>query len=197
MSDKELNEKGSLAIISSMIDEVTHKGKIVSHGKYFQIYGWSGFIAGVVQFIMLKAGFGSHYVVWLLAMIVSILTTTVWAEGKNISDTRYFGKLINAVYQGFVASVSFVFLLLQNANIHQAWSFAFVIMLILLAFSAWIIGEVFQFKMFKYGAFATWGLSFATIYIPISFVPLVISLGILLSVIIPGYLLSKSHGKKA
>lgn len=197
MKNNELNERGSLSIISSMINETSHKGKIITEGRYFLFFGWSGFAAGICQFILLNAGVGSHYIVWLLAMAVALILSTVWGESRNISTPQYFGQLIQGLYQGFMICVILTFLALYWYKVPEAWSIAFSILLNLVAFAAWIVGTVYQFKPFKIGAAVAWALFVLSIFLPFNFVPLLVSAGILVSTIIPGNMISRDYAQKA
>jgi len=187
--DKPMNEQESLLIIQQMIQTAKQEQK--DDGKGWILWGWLLFLASVFTFLNLKWEWVSMYFFWNLfgglALALLLFTTVRFLFMKRKEKVRTYTKdLCEKLNIGF-----FIFLLLIIFSINLGVSpvKGFALLLGLYGFWMLIHGTMLNFKPSIIGAFVTWGLAFAGLYVQtFEWTMLLHSIAVLCGFIIPGHI---------
>ena len=187
--DKPLSEQESLLIIQQMIQAAKREQK--DDGKGWILWGWLLFLASVFTFLNLKFGWVSTYFFWNLfggvALILLLLTTIRILSRKPAKKVRTYTKdLCEKLNIGFVI---FLMLIIFSMNLGVSPIKGFALLLGLYGFWILIHGTILNFKPSIIGAFITWGLAFAGLYVQtFEWTMLLHGLAVLCGYIIPGHI---------
>ncbi len=183
----------SLQIIQSMIDKT--KDSVADKSYYFLMWGWLVLIAALTQFV-LKVIVRSDLnpVAWTLMFLGIILSIFHGRKEKgrrrvksHVDDSlRYLWTGV-AVNQALIV---FVF------AVRGDWQNCYTFFIMLYSIGCFITGRILKFRPLVWGAIAGWFLVIVTLFAGYDYNILVLALAILVSYIIPGYLLRKEHRRK-
>ncbi len=192
-NNKSFSPEESLQLIQSMIN--TTKNKFSDNSFYFLFWGWLVFICCIVQFILLKTyNYSYHYIVWLTMPIAGIISVLY---GKNQSKKIKVKTFIDSAtdYVWMALSIAFVittFINFSTGNWQNAWSSY----ILLYAIGTFITGLFLKFKPLIWGGCINFLIALISVKLDFHFQLLAGALAILISYIIPGYLLRASYKKQ-
>ncbi len=210
MEEKEISEKEGLLLISQMIH--TAKKEQKDDGRGWIIWGWLLFLASVLTILNLKLQWNlDNFFFWnafgALAILFFIYESIQYFffKGKGRVKT-YTGDLFKRLNFGFFISLMFIIVSMNiGARIlierYQQFditpiNIGFALLINLYAFWMLIYGTALNFKPSVIGAYVTWGIGFAALFMKtFEQVMLLHALAALAGYIIPGYI-AKSEFKK-
>jgi hypothetical protein len=189
MQDNDFSPEDSLQLIQSMIDKA--KDSVVHDSFYFLLWGWLVFAASVIQFV-LKVIIQSpyHYFAWTL-MIVGIVASAL--HGMNESKKRkvrtYVEELLNYLWLGIFIS----FALFGFVFARLGWQNCYSFYMLMYAVGSFVSGRVLKFYPLVLGAIGCWILAIVSTFTSYDVNILLCGVAILVSYIIPGYLLRHKY----
>jgi len=192
MTEENFSPKESLQLIQSMIDKT--KQNISDKGIYFLIWGWLTFIACTGQFILKHImDYPKHYYVWWLT-IVGIVLTIYYAsrERKRAQVKTYVGESMRYLWIGMGMAYFVLSLILAKMG-YDIMVFPFYIMLY--GLGTFISGCIIKFKPLIFGGITALILAVVSTYTTYDYQMLFGAGAILVSYIIPAYIL-RARGKE-
>lgn len=157
---------------------------------YFLVWGWITFIACTGQFVLKHVvKYEQHYQVWWL--IIVGIAFSVWygiKERKKQQAKTYIGDSIKYLWIGMGISYFVLSMILTKIG----WSssiFPFFIMLY--GLGTFVSGCILQFRPLIIGAIIAWVLAIGAVYAEYDYQMLFGAAAILVSYIIPAYLLRR------
>jgi len=189
MEDGKFSPEQSLQLIQSMIDNA--KNSVADNSFYFLLWGWLVFAASVFQYI-LKVFFNSpyHYAAWSL-MIVGIIVSVFYGynSNKNRKVKTYVEELIDFLWIGiFVSYMGLSFIFSQIG-----WEHCSSFYMLLYPIGSFVTGKALKFSPLIWGAVGSWLLAVVAAFANFDLNILLGAMGILVSYIIPGYMLRNKY----
>jgi hypothetical protein len=192
MNKENLTAEESFRIIQSMIDKT--KTNLGDNSIYFLLWGWLVFIACLLQYVlMVIVEYPKHYYAWMI-LIVGVVFSIVYTmkHRRKRGTVTYLGASMSSLWTGL--GISFMALPFILAKV--GWSYAFPIYILFYATGTFISGGLLQFKPLQIGGIICWMLAIASTFVSYQNQILLSAIAILVSYLVPGYLLRNSKSLK-
>ena len=183
-------EQESLVIIRQMIESA--KGGIKDDGAFLLLWGWLVFIASLSHFLLLvplQLTHGLSALPWLAIFVIGITLNLIMLRKKRQTAQvkTYVGQVIGQIW----LSIGICFMLLLGVALGKLMDFsiAYPFFILLYGLGTFLSGLVIQFRPLMVGAIASWLIFIAAFFVSFEYQLLLIALSILLSYLIPGYML--------
>ena len=186
MQQEKFSPEQSLQLIQTMISKT--KQDISDNSIYFLVWGWITFIACTGQFILKHIlQYEQHYQVWWLVVIGIIFSIYQGIkDGKKQNAKTYVGDSIKYLWMGMGISYFVLSMILSKIG----WGSAvFPFFILLYGLGTFISGNILQFKPLIIGGIIAWALAIGAVYVTYDYQMLFGAAAILVSYIIPAYLL--------
>ncbi len=192
--ETKFTEQQSIQVIHDMIENT--KAKFSDNGFFYLLWGWLVLIASLSHFIMLNMGFEKYAAApWPVLMIIGGIVSGIagYRLGKKRRVKTFFDTSIISLWSAFIITL-FIVLFAAGAG-RISFNMANVLIIALYGLGTYISGSMMKFKPLIFGGIFSWAMAVIGLFIsPIYSLPLV-SVSILVSYLIPGYLL-KARAKK-
>jgi Flp pilus assembly protein TadB len=192
MNNENLSAQESLQVIQSMIDKT--KTNLGDNSIYFLLWGWLVFIACILQYIlMVHVQYPKHYYAWMIlfiGIIFSIIYSLKYRRKRGVKT--YVGSSMSTLWTGLTISFMALPFILSKIG----WNYAFPVYILFYATGTFISGGLLQFKPLQMGGIVCWILAVAATFVSYQNQILLSALAILVSYLIPGYLLKNKKGFK-
>ena len=186
MQQEKFSPEQSLQLIQTMISKT--KQDMSDNSIYFLVWGWITFIACAGQFILKHIlQYEQHYQVWWLVVIGIIFSIYQGIkDGKKQNAKTYVGDSIKYLWMGMGISYFVLSMILSKIG----WGSAvFPFFILLYGLGTFISGNILQFKPLIIGGIIAWALAIGAVYVTYDYQMLFGAAAILVSYIIPAYLL--------
>jgi hypothetical protein len=190
-SDKDFSPQESLLLIRSMIETTKHSISDNSH--FFLLWGWATMIGCITQyFLLVVVHFEKHYYAWFVTPVaVAIHLIFISRYKKDQQVKTFISEATESVWIIIGASYMALFFVFY----HIGWQYCFPFYIMLYGIGTFISGSLIKFKPMKIGGIICLCLAAATSYVPYTTQILLMAFAILISYIIPGYLLRNQYRK--
>jgi hypothetical protein len=195
MSEENFSPEQSLQVIQSMISKT--KQDMSDNGIYFLVWGWITFIACTGQFVLKHiVNYERHYLVWWLIIVgIAFSIYKGIREEKTRRVKTYIGESMKYLWIGMGVSYFVLSMILSKTG----WSFSvFPFFILLYGLGTFVSGSIIKFRPLIIGGIAAWALAIGAVYVEYDYQMLFGAAAILISYIIPAYLLrykNKISGK--
>lgn len=191
MEQENFNPRESLELIENMISKA--KNSVADSSVYFLLWGWIVFIASIAQYILKNiVNYEHHYYAWLLILVGIAGSIYLGIKGNKKSKVKtYIDECIDYVWMSIGTSffvIAFIFSKIGYEN-----SFPFY--MLLYGIGCFITGRLIKFSPLVWGGIGAWLLAIASAYLDPDTNMLVTAGAVLISYIIPGYLLRRKYKK--
>jgi hypothetical protein len=186
MQDEKFSPEQSLQVIRSMISKT--KQDMSDKSIYFLVWGWITFIACIGQFVLKHiVKYEKHYQVWWL-IIIGVAFNIFYGvkEEKNRKVKTYIGESLKYLWLGMGTSYFVLTMILSKVGWGSA-VFPFFIMLY--GLGTFVSGSIIKFRPLVIGGILAWALAIGAAYMEYDYQMLFGAAAILVSYIIPAYLL--------
>ena len=185
-----LNEQSSLKLIESMINKA--KNNFSESGTLYLVWGVVIFVCSITQFIATYFYQYEHaYYVWFLTWLVLIYQLIFIAKKKKKEKVKtYTGEILGYVWTCFIVCLFVLMFILQY---NKAFFLINSVILVLYAIPTFLSGGILKVKSLMIGGICCWLLAVISIFIPVEFHILLISVAVLIAWIIPGIIMRKKY----
>lgn len=186
MQEEKFSPHDSLQLIQAMI--LRTRNDLSGNVKYFLLWGWLTFIACTSQFLLKNVlHYEKHYQVWMV-MLIGIAGSIYFGfkDGRKSRVKTYVGDNMSYLWMG----MGVTFFVLSMILTRLGWDntvFPFFIMLY--ALGTFVSGKILQFRPMVVGGIVAWLLAIGCVYVSYDFQMLFAAAAILVSYIIPAYML--------
>ncbi len=186
MQAENFSPQESLQLIQSMIAKT--RKDMGDNSSHFLLWGWITFAACTGQFILKNVlHYEKHYLVWLLVIPGVIFSAYLGIkENKKREAKTYIGESMKYLWMGMGISYFVLSMILSkmgwNTNI-------FPFFILLYGLGTFISGMLLQFRPLILGGLCAWVLAIVSAYFDYDYQMLFGAGAILVSYIIPAYLL--------
>jgi hypothetical protein len=190
MEEKNINEEESLIIIQQMINK--SKQRLTDGSKYFMLWGFAVFACAIIQYFLLKNSFEHTQRIWLAMPILAILQLFLSLQDrKKEKVVSYNTQAIGSVW--IALGISFFILAFLSSRISFSM---FPFLILFYGIGTFITGRIIQFKPLVLGGIANFILCILITYVDGPEQLLVLALSVLVSYIIPGFLLKRDFNQQ-
>jgi hypothetical protein len=186
MANEHFSPEQSLQVIQSMISKT--KQDMSDDGIYFLVWGWITFIACTGQFILKHIiNYDQHYQVWWLVVVGIVFS--IWygiKEDKQRRVKTYIGEAMKYLWIGMGVSYFVLGMILSKIG----WgSSVFPFFIMLYGLGTFVSGSIIKFRPLIIGGIIAWVLAIGAAYMEYDYQMLFGAAAILISYIIPAYML--------
>lgn len=192
MENQNFNEKQSLQLIEEMI--LSAKSEIKDNGFQYLFWGWLVIIAMIAQFILMKTQIELSYLPWVILMPSGGIIAGVYGykHQRTVRVKTWIDRIMGRVWLTFGVCLFIVlffgFKIGWETNVYP-------ILMLLYGMGTFLSGSLLKFKPLIIGGIVCWVLSVAAFLVSFELQMLLLVSSLLISYIIPGYLLKKDFNK--
>lgn len=190
MTEQNFSPEQSLRLIQSMIS--TTKQNMSDKTIYFLVWGWLTFFACVGQFVLKHIyQYEKHYLVWMVSFIgIGFSLYHGKKENRTIKARTYLDENMGFLWTGMAASFFVLSLILMRLG----WGFSvFPFFIMLYGLGTFVSGCFLKFRPLILGGIASWLLAVGATFVSYDYQMLFGAGAILISYIIPAYLLRRRN----
>ncbi|MCD4790047.1 MAG: hypothetical protein K8R37_08620 [Bacteroidales bacterium] len=181
------NEQDSLRVIREMIEN--SKAKIKDNGFFYLLWGWLVLIASLSNFFLLKIEFEQAWLPWPVLMMGGGIVSGIvgYRIGKKAKSRTLFDTTMIYLWYGFL--VTLIIILISASIGRLSWMVTDALIIALYGLGTFVSGGMLKFKPLIFGGIFSWAIAIVTLFIPEPFCLLMVTLSIVVSYLIPGYML--------
>ena len=189
MTNENFSAEQSLRVIQTMIEK-TRQG-ISDKSHYFLLWGWAVMIACLGQFILISVLHSPyHYHVWWITIVCVLVNIVFMRRDRKSTKVRsYVSEHLAMLWIGLGIS----FFILSMIFIKLGWLNCFPFFIMLYGLGTFVSGRILQFNAFVVGGALCWLIAAVSAWFPFAYQMLFTSLAVLVSYIIPGYMLRAKY----
>jgi hypothetical protein len=191
-SNKDFSPAESLQLIRSMIE--TTKTSLSDNSHFFLLWGWATLVGCLLQYYLLViANYSHHYYAWLVTPIALLLHFIfIYKHKKQQRAKTFIGETMGFIW--FI--IGFSYLALAIVFIKIGWQYCFPFYIMLYSIGTYISGSILSFKPMRIGGGICLVLVAIAPFLDYSLQILLAAFAILISYLIPGYLLRSQYRKQ-
>lgn len=192
MEEENFSPQQSIDVIQRMISKT--KNTVADSSVFFLLWGWVVFIACVLQYILKNiVHYPYHYNAWLV-IIIGIAGSVYFGsrQDKRVKVKTYVDESIENLWIGI--AVTYFALAFIFARIGYEHSFTFY--MLLYGIGCFVTGRLIKFTPLVWGGIGAWLLAILSSWLDYDINILLTAGAILISYIIPGYLLRRHYKNK-
>jgi hypothetical protein len=192
ISESEFSPHESLKLITQMIE--TTKNSISDRSRYFLLWGWAVVIGCLTQYYLkVILSYPRHYYAWLITPIAIVLHLVFVYRDNKKERVKTFINEAN-IYLWIAISLSFFALGFVFSRI--GWQYCYPFFILFYAVGTYVSGSLIKFKPMIIGALFCFVLVVVCVYLPYDFQILITAFAIVISYLIPGYMLRSQYKKQ-
>jgi hypothetical protein len=193
MQEENFSPQDSLKVIQSMLEKT--RRDFSRDDIYFLVWGWTTFIACTGQFILKHIfNYPKHYLVWWLTLVAVALSIYYGIKEDRESKVKtYISESMKFLWIG-IGTTYFILSIILSATGWGNTVFPFYILLY--GLGTFVSGCFIQFRPLVIGGIMAWALAAGAAWVEYDYQMLFGALAILVSYIIPAYMLRAKNKKE-
>ena len=191
--DSKITEKESLQVIYEMIE--TSKANLRGNSFFYLLWGWLVLLASLSHFALLQINYEHAYLPWPILMFSGGIVSGIagYKLGKKTSTRTHTDTTMIYLWYGFMVTLLIVLVFSGFEYIH--WKNTSPLIILLYALATFVSGGTLKFKPLIWGAIASWIIAIIAFIVTYEYVLLLTALSIIVTYLIPGYMLKhKENG---
>jgi hypothetical protein len=191
MPQQEFSPQESIDLIQSMINKT--KNAAADSSVFFLLWGWVVFTACLLQYFLKNVLHSQHhYLAWLIIIIAIAGSVYLGKQADKTTKVKtYISESIEHLWMGIgitFFALSFIFAKIGYEN-------ASTFYILLYGIGCFVTGRLIKFSPLVWGGIGAWILAIISAYLDYDTNILITAVSILISYIIPGYLLRMKYQK--
>ena len=186
MQQEDFSPQDSLKVIQSMLEKT--REDFSNDDIYFLIWGWITFIACTGQFVLKNIlNYSKHYQVWWLVLVGIALSIYYSVKEKKTRPVKtYIGESMKYLWIG----MGITYFVLSAILSKTGWgNSVFPFYILLYGLGTFVSGCFIRFRPLVIGGICAWALAIVCVFLDYDYQILAAAAAILVSYIIPAYLL--------
>jgi hypothetical protein len=185
--EKQLSQKESLDIIQQMVTVTRQSAGYAA--PTFLMWGWLVILAAMINLVLILIGFEKPYLSWPILMVAGGVASPFISRQKsnNVQVKSYSDRMMTYIFGGMVGPIALNVLV----GVHFGWEVAFPLFMVLYGYTGLLAGGALRFKSLVVGGVVAIAIGLVSVFLPYFWQLLTVSLTMMASNIIPGYLLKK------
>jgi hypothetical protein len=187
-----LSPEESLQVIQSMINQT--KNSVVDNSFYFLLWGWLVLIGALLQYTLkVIVRTDLHPVAWNIMWLGFIVSIFRKVKEKRRPVITYVDEGLRHIWLCIaIVQTLIVFIFMRRGG----WENCYTFFILLYSIGCFLTGRLLKFSPLVWGAITCWALAILTTFVGYDMNILLLAAAILVSYIIPGYLLRKEHKRQ-
>jgi hypothetical protein len=186
-----MDPQESLQVIQSMIDKA--KNSVADKSFYFLLWGWLVFIGALLQFTLkVIVQTPIHPIAWNIMWVGFIISIVHGVREKKRKVKTYVDGTLRDIWTVLGISQTLIVLVFLRRG---GWETSYTLFILLYSIGCYLTGRTLKFAPLVQGAIICWGLAIVSIFASYDANMLIMATAILISYIIPGYLLRRQYRK--
>lgn len=194
--EKQLDEQLSLQIIKEAIDNA--KSNLKDNGFFYLLWGWLVLIASLLEFGLIRfSDTPYHWVGWPVLMTAGALISGIYGYrlGKRSSHKTHLDVAMIYLWYGFLVVIGILLFMAGTKVI--TFNLMNALIIVMYGLGTFVSGGILKYKPLIIGGIAAWVISiFSFLIIPwypehLEYQLLMMALAIIVSYLIPGYMLKR------
>ncbi len=184
-----LTPEESLQVIRSMIEKA--KTTVADNSFYFLLWGWLVFAAALLQYMLVVVvRTPLNGMAWNLMFIGFIVSAIRGAKKQQRMVKTYIDEGLRHIWECVVIlQIVIVLIYFKRGD----WEHCYVFFILSYSTGCFLTGRLLMFPPLIWGAFASWAIAILMTYTDTPTNMLLTSAAVLVSYIIPGYLLRAQY----
>jgi hypothetical protein len=194
MEQRDFSAKDSLQLIESMISKA--QNRFNENGHLYLLWGWVILVCSITSFISVYffGNFKNLMYVWMLTIPTVIYQMFYLSRVKKSTTVRtYTDEIIGFVWLVFVIMGFIVGIIIGRSGQPQLFN---PLILMLYGMPTFLSGVILKFSALRIGAVSCWVLALVSVFIPYQFSFLLLAAAVIITWIVPGYLLRSRFQKQ-
>jgi hypothetical protein len=188
----EFSPEKSLMVIQTMINRT--KTSVADKSFYFLLWGWLVLIGALLQFFLkVVVRTEAHPAAWNIMFIGIIVSIVHGVKEKDPPVRTFMDEGLRNIW-ACIGIVQFlvVFVFIRNGD----WEHCYTIFILLYSIGCFLTGRMLKFAPLVWGGVSCWGLAILSTYVNTDTNILLMAAAVLISYIIPGYLLRSAYKRQ-
>jgi hypothetical protein len=184
-----LSPEESLQVIRTMIEKA--KTTVADNSFYFLLWGWLVFTAALLQYILVVfVKTPLNGMAWNLMFIGFIVSSIRGARKEQRRVLTYIDEGLRHIWECVVVlQIVIVLIYFKRGD----WEHCYVFFILSYSIGCFLTGRLLRFAPLVWGAFACWAIAILMTYTDTPTNMLLTSAAVLVSYIVPGYLLRAKY----
>jgi len=182
----------SLQIIQNMIDKA--KDSVADKSFYFLLWGWLVFIGALLQYTLkVIVRSEAHPIAWNIMFLGFIISIFHGVKEKSRKVKTYVDETLRNIWICIIITQTLIVFIFMRKG---GWENCYTFFILLYSIGCFLTGRTLKFPPLIWGAVTCWALVIISTFADYDTNILLMAAAILVSYIIPGYLLRKEHKKQ-
>lgn len=185
--EKQLTQKESLDIIQQMVSVTRQSAGYAA--PTFLMWGWLVILAALINLALIIFEFDKPYLSWPILMVAGGIASPFLSR-KNSNHEQavsYSDRMMAYIFGGMIGPI----LLNILVGVHVGWEVAFPLFMVLYGYTGLLAGGALRFKPLVTGGVVAIAIGLVSVFLPYYWQLLTVSLTMIASNIVPGYLLKR------
>lgn len=191
-NENDFSPEESLQLIRSMIEKTKHSISDKSH--YFLLWGWAVFIGSLLQYYLkVIIYYPQHYYAWYITPVALIIFIVFLVRDSKKEKVKTF---IDEASRYLWTGIGFSFMALGFIFSKMGWQYCYPIYILLYGIGTYVSGALIKFRPLIIGGIFCFPLAVIATYVEYDTQIITLAFAVLVSYIIPGYLLRMRYKKQ-
>jgi len=186
--EKQFDEQMNLKIIAEAIENA--KTNFKDNGFFYLLWGWLVLCASLMEYGLIKfTSTPYHWVGWPILMTAGGIVSGVYGYrlAKKATVKTIIDNTMIYLWYGFV--ISLLIILVVGIINHTSWLMLNPLIIVLYGLGTFVSGGILKFKPLIVGGILAWLIAIVAFFIQSEVQLLLIAAAIIVSYLIPGYML--------
>jgi hypothetical protein len=186
----ENKEQQHIELIAEMIN--TARQEFNDRSFIYLIWGWAVCIASLGEYTLMKMGSQYHAIFWAVLMpLAAIVQMVILARKKKKEQVKsHVDKMSKYLWTAVGISLLLVLFSANNLQLNT-----YPVLILLYGIGTFVSGGLMDLKPMIAGGICCWVIGFIAFYMKFEYQLLMLALSVIVSYIIPGYILKKRFRK--
>lgn len=191
-NENDFSPEESIQLIRSMIEKTKHSISDKSH--YFLLWGWAVFIGSLLQYYLkVIIDYPQHYYAWYITPVALLIFIFFLVRDNKKEKVKTF---IDDASRYLWTGIGFSFMALGFIFSKMGWQYCYPIYILLYGIGTYVSGALIKFKPLLIGGVFCFPLAVIAAYAAYDIQIIILAFAVLVSYIIPGYLLRMRYQKQ-
>jgi len=191
-NENDFSPEESIQLIRSMIEKTKHSISDKSH--YFLLWGWAVFIGSLLQYYLkVIIDYPKHYYAWYITPVALLIFIFFLVRDNKKEKVKTF---IDDASRYLWTGIGFSFMALGFIFSKMGWQYCYPIYILLYGIGTYVSGALIKFKPLLIGGVFCFPLAVIAAYAAYDIQIIILAFAVLVSYIIPGYLLRMRYQKQ-
>ncbi len=191
-NENDFSPEESIQLIRSMIEKTKHSISDKSH--YFLLWGWAVFIGSLLQYYLkVIIDYPKHYYAWYITPVALLIFIFFLVRDNKKEKVKTF---IDDASRYLWTGIGFSFMALGFIFSKMGWQYCYPIYILLYGIGTYVSGALIKFKPLLIGGVFCFPLAVIAAYVAYDIQIIILAFAVLVSYIIPGYLLRMRYQKQ-